>query len=345
MPDIGDLERQIRITRERQFRQLAREYRPVAERLAEAYQRSIPGIEDAIKKLPDLLNPQYPSVVTAADQEVIEAFLKRTASDLDSLRRALDDTLPGLQNGAVEAGVRGGIANLNAGGMGVQFGRPLLEGIQAAVDYVDSPVFQLKLRELSAYHSDKIRDLLLIGQATGTNPRQTARLIAEYFTSRRPLIDADNWARTTQMYAYRQGTRRVYERNGVREWIWSAALDDRTCMACIAMHGTRHPVTEVLNDHHRGRCAMVPVTPTWAELGFSDGQEPQYQTGVDWFNNLSDERKARIMGPQLYEGWKAGLFDFNPQTVVGTYQNDVFGEMRRRRTNQEILAGILQPGF
>lgn len=155
------------------------------------------------------------------------------------------------------------------------------------------------------------------------------------------MQDALRMARTTQIYASRMGTREIYERVGTNEWMWAASLDDRVCLACVCMHGQIFPVTELLNDHHMGRCAMVPITPRWSELGYEGGgewidQQP-YLDGVHWFTSQPMERQRRIMGVQLLEAWQRNEFILGPDAVVGTYDNDIFGPMRRRRTNAEIL--------
>ena len=45
--------------------------------------------------------------------------------------------------------------------------------------------------------------------------------------------------------------------------------DDRVCCSCLALHGTEFPLDETLDDHPNGRCAMIPVTPSWSDLGFT----------------------------------------------------------------------------
>ena len=102
------------------------------------------------------------------------------------------------------------------------------------------------------------------------------------------------------------------------------------------MHGTRHPITEVLNDHHNGRCAMVPETPAWSELGVR-GQEVVMETGLDWLRRQPAAIQQKVMGPKMYQAWRSGLIDLTPDVIVTTYENDVFGEMRRPRSVDDMI--------
>ena len=321
---INALQEEIRRNRERFNRQLARDYTGVARRLLRAYNNAVEVIFDRIA---EGMSPN--SVRDLVQQE------------LQSLERLLAEVAPGLQNAGAESGVRAGIQALNEGGVSVAFNQPTVDAIQSSIFYVDSQPFQDAVRNMAGVHADKVADLIITGGATGLNPREIAALIAPYLqTNRTPLQDALRLARTTMIYAQRQGTRAIYARNGVTHWLWSANLGNpRTCLMCIAMHGTRHPISEVLNDHHNGRCAMTPKTPSWSDLGYV-GDDPQIETGVQWFGRQPEAVQRAAMGPGLFAAWQAGDFEFSPDTVVGTYTNPIFGNMRRRRTNQDILATV-----
>jgi hypothetical protein len=94
----------------------------------------------------------------------------------------------------------------------------------------------------------------------------------------------------------------------------------------------------MLNDHHRGRCAAIPITPSWRELGFPDGREPAFETGVDWFNRQdAATQRAVLRNDRLFAAIQAGEVAFTPEMIVGTYDNDVFGRMRRARSFVEIV--------
>lgn len=308
---------------------LARDYRPTAERLYEAYNAALPKINDAIVA-------GVGEAGTGASTFQLGELIQDIAVQLDPLQKALLDECATLQTSGAQVGYQSGVSSLNAGNVGVRFSQVAMDQIIAGVDIVGTPAFTTKFGAFSEWHAAKIGEQIATAVSLGRNPRETAAIIAN---SGLPLQDALRITRTTQVYAQRQGTRSTYERYDVSEWIWSANIGNpRTCMACVAMHGTIHPVSEILNDHHNGRCAMIPVTPTWEALGFDGGGEPRYETGVEWFNRQDSGTQQRMMGKTLYDAYQRGEFEFHPDTVVGEYDNDIFGTMRRRKTNAEILS-------
>ena len=334
-----ELRQQIMTSRDRNMARLATDYRESADRLLAAYQDALPSILRTIDSLPDDLNPLYDG--DAYDNVGgLYDITDRIAREINVLQSVITDESARMQALGINAGMEGGIANLNAGGMRVGWGEISPQTIRAGINYVDSTPFREAVERLGQYHAGRVENLILTGIGQGANPRAIALSVREYFTeSQAPMVDAYRMVQTTQIYSYRRGTQAVYQETGVREWIWSAAIgSSRTCRACIAMHGTVHPTTEVLNDHHQGRCAMVPVTPTWRELGFADGGEVPIETGVDWFNRQDEETQRRAVGNNLlFEAIQRGEVAFSPDTIVGVYDNPIFGEMRRARSFREII--------
>lgn len=313
--------REIRTARARQLQVMARLYPDTAKRLASAYQNILPAILQAIQ-------------APLKNQTKMEAAIQDELARLDDL--ILSESRQ-LQLKGLEAGYRLGIRVLQAGGMNVQFNALILENIQAAINYVDKPAFIEAVTGYAPYHADKVRDLIISGVARGNNPRLIAGLIKDYFqNSKRPLIDAENLTRTTMVYSLREGARGIYQQSGVTEWVWISALDDRTCAMCISQHGSFHPITELLNDHHRGRCAAGPVTPSWKSLGIN-AEDEVIETGPSWFMKQPIEVQKQILGNKVWESWQAGKFEFKPEVMTTTYNNPIFGPMRRRRAWGEIL--------
>lgn len=158
-----------------------------------------------------------------------------------------------------------------------------------------------------------------------------------------PRWRAETIARTESLRAYRETSRETYKRsNVVAQWEWTAALDRRTCPACLGLHGRRFSVEEQLDGHPRCRCAMVPVTKTWAEMGLDpslDDMNPRTPTvtGEDWLKSQSPLTQKAILGPgkyDLYANGKAGLPDFIART-----RSDAWGTMRRERSLRELAEG------
>jgi len=205
-----------------------------------------------------------------------------------------------------------------------------------------SPLFDL-LAELGASAAEAVKEGLITGLALGKSPRDTARDIRQALGG--DLARALRIARTETMRAYRESTRRAYEANAnvVEGWIWHCGLDNRTCAACWAMHGTEHPITEILDDHPNGRCAMVPKTKPLAELGKELGVDlsgvpetrVEIEKGSDLFDKLDPAEQLKILGPAKYKAWTEGKFTL--AKLVGRSYNKKWGSHRYERSLRAIL--------
>lgn len=200
-----------------------------------------------------------------------------------------------------------------------------------------SPLRESLVTQLGEAVASQVERRLLLGVALGWNPRKIASAISRELGQ--GLAWALRTARTAQLWAYREANRASYVANSdiVGGWIWHAALDERTCMSCVAMHGTLHRPDEVLNDHHNGRCAMVPVTKSWEELGFRGlpDTRPQIQSGRDWFEGLSAAQQQGYMGGAMWDAWQAGRIgwdDFSRE-----HEDGVYGLMRVMPSLRELL--------
>lgn len=158
-----------------------------------------------------------------------------------------------------------------------------------------------------------IRRELLRGTAVGANPRTTARRMVAGIEDRfnGGLTRAMTVARTEMLDAARTASRNTDKANAdvLEGWVWVAHLGPRTCRSCIANHGTVHDVDEPgPDDHPNGRCARVPKTKSWADLGYPGIQDPPDATpNADaWFNRLSAGEQQSILGDRGYAAWKAG---------------------------------------
>ncbi len=190
-----------------------------------------------------------------------------------------------------------------------------------------SPLREL-LDELGPEASQAVRKALITGVATGQGPRTIARWIRQELGGN--LARALTISRTEVLRSYRTASLRTYQANRdvVKGWIWHSARDRRTCMACIAMHGSFHTLEERLDDHVRGRCSMVPVTKTWAELGYRDipDRRPPIEPGPEWFARQPEAVQRQMLGPARYAAWKDGAFDL--RDLVGRRRNPRWGSMR-----------------
>lgn len=199
---------------------------------------------------------------------------------------------------------------------------------------VGSPLYN-RLQMYGAYHAEQIAQALKDALASGIGTREGAKTIAEILRAielaiANPLADALRLTRTALLYAYRESTRLNYLANSdiISGWQWSAELDDRVCMSCVVMHGTIHSLEETLNDHHNGRCAMIPIVG-----------EPiiNSDAGIQWFEALSEAQQRAMLGKGKFEAWQAGKFELPDISTV--YQDEVYGEMRREASLKGLING------
>ena len=181
-----------------------------------------------------------------------------------------------------------------------------------------------RLGFMAKENAGKVANALLEGIGLGYNPIKVAGIIEQYLGG--GLTDALRMARTSHLYAYREATRANYIANGdvVKGWIWWAELDG-ACMSCVSMHGTIHPLDEVLDDHHNGRCAMLPYL----------GDNAPSATGEDWFRSQDEATQKQIMGDAKYEAWKEGKFEFGQ--LSSEHTDDVYGLMRGETPLKDLI--------
>ena len=212
------------------------------------------------------------------------------------------------------------------------------ESVETLLGFLEngSPLRE-SLRAIGPTVADVVESRLAEAIALGYNPRKVAGLI------RNELGKSLDWslrtARTTQIYAYREAARANYIANDhvVKGWIWRCARGDRTCMSCIAMDGTKHPLTERLNDHHNGRCFQEPETFTYQELGI-DIPEPKADVSEDaksWFEKQPEAVQRKMMGNSKYEAWKRGKFKLDQLTTESV--DSVWGDIRVETPLKDIV--------
>ncbi|EFQ82713.1 phage protein F-like protein [Aeromicrobium marinum DSM 15272] len=159
---------------------------------------------------------------------------------------------------------------------------------------------------------DIIRTELIRGVAFGRNPRVTAREMVRDLEIgfNRSLTRALVVAQTETLDAHRAAAA-AHERANedvLTGWDWLATLDSDTCPSCWAQHGTRHAITEPgPNDHQNGRCARLPVTKSWRDLGFDIDEPPSLMPDSEArFGRLSKADQLKVMGPTRLELLKSG---------------------------------------
>lgn len=143
-----------------------------------------------------------------------------------------------------------------------------------------------------------VRSGLTEAMAQGWNPRKTARAIRHGLNG--SLVRAMRIARTEQLRAYRFAAIENYKANGrvVDGWVWVSVLDERTCPVCWAMHGSFWSLSTQFASHIQCRCAPVPHVAGVDNAVFGKGPE--------LFEQLSDEKKIKILGRKKLELYRKG---------------------------------------
>lgn len=184
------------------------------------------------------------------------------------------------------------------------FDRVDTDAIKAIVDRTSREVVS-RSWPLSTQAEAAMRSTLVKGVTVGDHPEAAAReMVARVRGAfNGGLARAKVIARTEMLDAHRAASRaqqdRLVAQGAVKGWQWIATLDHRTCSSCLSMHGTEHPpsVAGPL-DHQQGRCDRLPVTPSWADLGFPGIEEPPsiVPDAQAWFDGLPDADRVAIMG-------------------------------------------------
>lgn len=278
-------------------------------------------------------------------QKIAEGASKRELMNTPEYRRLIDGTAKALQEYSayltvdlqqegqrfVQLGYDDSVAMLRAetGDVAAVFRGVPQEALDALGRYADpgKPLYK-RLQELAPQSVDNITNMILDQVGKGLNPVTIAKNINNAYGL--GLTDALRMMRTVQIYSYRDASHINYQANSdvVRGWVWNAKLDDRTCMSCVAQHGSFHSVDEKLNDHHNGRCVAVPVTIMGTPFA-QDGD------GEKWFRSQPEGTQKIMMGEAKYQAWKDGAFSFDKLSTV--QDNDVFGKMRTEASLKRIL--------
>lgn len=233
--------------------------------------------------------------------EVTEAALDRVTAGLPA--RVLQD-IPQLTSGATAWSAQIVASQLPAvlpAGAAVAFNRVDPEAVSAIVARTTGQVEALT-RPLPKAVAREMKATLIRGVQVGDNPRRAAgimlgRVGGAFDGGRnRALVIA----RTEMLDAHRAASRAQDRANAdvLAGWQWVSSLDRRCCPSCWSKHGTTYGVEEPGPlDHQQGRCTGVPVTRSWADLGFDIDEPPSVLADAEvTFKALPDADQLAIMG-------------------------------------------------
>ena len=301
-------------------------------RVVQSYKSSVKYLDSDIDLLVKELSGAQMSVRDVQKLKAYQRLMGNSAEALQQFASYLGIELRNEIDAMHIAGARDSVAVLGAYGKDIQalIRRVNPEQLAALRKYVDPgmPLYN-RLQQFGKYSADYISQMILEGVKAGKNPVYIAKAIVD--AEGMGLNDAVRMMRTVQVYAYRDANQASYQANSdiVRGWVWFAQLDDATCESCIAMHGTFHTVDETLDDHHNGRCTMLPQTILTRENTIPEG------AGEAWFKGLPESQQQQIMGPGKWQAWKEDKFDFSQ--LSKQVDNDVFGTMRTASSLKDLV--------
>lgn len=201
----------------------------------------------------------------------LEGLAEQVAGEMNLTTSLLERTITAAQADAVLAGRIDAEDLIRAGlppGMDWQPAFPT-DAFRKLVGFSQDgqPLGDL-LAELGPMASQDVKRALVTGIGLGHNPRKIAREVRTALGGN--MARALTISRTEVLRSYREASRETYHANQdvVEAWVWHSAADARTCAVCFAMHGERFDTDESMDTHPSCRCALVPVTKPWSELGF-----------------------------------------------------------------------------
>ena len=215
-----------------------------------------------------------------------------------------------------------------------------------ARNYVDSAAWVARLDKWGAGYAQLSRDAVLKAIQNGAGPRAVASQMRQYAEGI-PASAAESLTRTLQLTSYREASLAMEKVNGdfISGKIRIEELDDKTCLACIALHGTPLEVGERVDGHYNCRGTEFYIVPGGGLPEFMQADSEtgsrafvNFQNGEDWFSSLSPERQARQAAfkssPALLAAYRDGvsLSDF-----VGEHNDSVFGNQLVQRSLIDVL--------
>lgn len=284
-----------------------------------AYETAIDDVYDDIealtRRIADMDDPSL-TQITALERY---RSIHRQLTD-EYTRIVVEGTFPEIEALAAEAitiGKNGADAQMASYGIETYASLGNAEMLALLDDVVSDGNLGKAIDAIPGGARDKVLNSLLSALAVGQGPTETARRLRDDLKDR-TRADIETLARTTQMGAQRKANIEHYARNEdvLDGWIWMASLGSSPtpCLACLAQHGTEHPLTEAMTSHPRCRCTAAPK-PKRTRV--------EVMTGESWFKTLSATDQRRILGPARYGLWEAGRFEM---ADLISYSSGKYGE-------------------
>lgn len=334
----------------RQRAELAKRNQKLAAQLVKDYQHAFRVIERESDKLLNKIRDareagQSVSPGWLLQQSRLKTLETQIRREIDKYGAIAFERIVEEQKRLLERGASGAISLAEAAmgkppaGISASFARlptEVIETLSGLFDE-DSPLRRL-MDGLGPEAATNARRIFITGLAQGSSVQKIASGLRQSLgiTKTRALTVA----RTETLRAYREATHQTYKLNSdtVRGWIWHSALGPRTCAACYGMHGSKHSINERLDDHCNGRCTPVPITASWADMGFVGipDTRPQIESGESVFARLTAVQQTQILGsPKAYQAYRDGTLTL--RDFVGRRTSKDWGSMRYQLSLSKAL--------
>ena len=260
--------------RNRWVAELVRDYDPVAARLLQSYNRMLPILRKNLNDLQDTMQKRlektgYADAITQRELQTMNEWIilrKSIEEEMADFAVIARDAAGTLSDDALIKGAKSAkemtsatVSDELAGVIAGVWNEPDPEALARLGGYVDGDAMRGKFASFGKNAADDVSNVVYGMIAQGKNPRVIASAIEKWLSL--PYSWAENMTRTVQIYSYRTANHATFAANPqvLDGWMWSASLDERVCMSCVSQHGRIFRLNEILNDHHRGRCAPIPV--------------------------------------------------------------------------------------
>lgn len=255
-------------------------------------------------------------------QERYQSLLEQIRREIGRVAGAAGRTITAAQREAAEHGAADALAlaqsQADQAAVAVAFNRLPAPAVEAAVGFVGpgSPLARL-LRQLPGEAAREVENRLIEGVALGHGPQKIARDVRQALGGNRRR--ALTIARTETARAYREAGHRLALDNEefLAGWVWLSALNNRTCAACVALHGTFHPLSERMAAHVNCRCTRVDV--------LKGQSSPVPETGEAWFARQPEKIQREILAdsPAALAAVQAG--ELSLRDFVGRRESAAWG--------------------
>jgi hypothetical protein len=243
----------------------------------------------------------------SADDAVLAGVLASLADVALRNRALIDGAAVTVQEQGIAAAAQAarqmslpGITDQALAAVGVTWRRVDPAVIAQAIQFASSEAFEASLIRYGEYIPQTVRDIAIRGITAGRGPIAIARDVRAAVDTL-PLHHANSMLRSLQLNSMRHAQALNYAANRdiITEVVRVAALDGRTCVACILAHGTVLEPGEVVTGHRGCRCTSVARIRGLERL-------TQFESGVDYFERQPEAFQRSTLGGARYDAWKAG---------------------------------------